>query len=148
MTQDLIERLEKAEAGSRELDGLLWLWERPTYRLIGYADRTNQCWQDFGIGRGDVQNPQCWVRGTLFRDDTGQVQAYASPPPVTTSLDIALALAERVLPGCSWRVQKDFGGFIVAVRNGIHEVEVEADTPALALCTALLRAHREGEGRS
>lgn len=66
----------------------------------------------------------------------------------TNSLDIALALVERVLPGCSWRVQKDFGGFIVAVRNGIHEVEVEADTPALALCTALLRAHREGEGRS
>lgn len=82
-----------------------------------------------------------------------------------TSLDAALALVERVLPGWHWSLSSiDCIG-----PHGIPEKAVAemgplnwsddprvpppeniiagASTPALALCIALLRAHREGEGR-
>ena len=93
----LIEKLEGAEVGSRELDAYV-----------------------------------------LFRLDYDQSE---STPPVTTSLDAALALAERVLPYAE----------VIAVSRtksggwgaGINGYVVYAATPALALCAAILRAQSE-----
>lgn len=74
------------------------------------------------------------------------------PPCVTTSLDAALALAERVLPGWRMHVLQDQDGMYQtdnAAKRwfcGIHEkrgpgnVMAHAPTPALALCIAILKA--------
>lgn len=74
-------------------------------------------------------------------------------PNATTSLDAALALAERVLPG--WRVfgisdERDFQvnrgwGAGVGEKTGPGIQHAKAPTPALALVIAVLRA-KLGEG--
>jgi hypothetical protein len=71
-------------------------------------------------------------------------------PNYTASLDAALALAERVLPGVMWWLSHQ------AVIDGVKyyhaevssETEIEgqsgyAATPALALCAAILRVQSE-----
>lgn len=94
-------------------------------------------------------------------------------PPYTTSLDAAVALVERVLPGWGWQVGTCYvsdDALVFPDFNGPHgdrlraefgEVEVGSalDTgididrrppgnPALALCIALLRALRETGGKA
>lgn len=73
--------------------------------------------------------------------------APSSALRVTQSLDAALALAERVLPGCGWSVSMDD-------RMGWYQSDIGKDhylfagepsrslarTPALALCIAILKA--------
>ena len=91
----LIERLEAAEVGSRELDVEMWEATR---------------------GWNGVNHPPCF----------------------TTSLDAALALAERL----------NLNGPLVIHRNGpaewgvtyVDDDTVYAPTPALALCIAILKA--------
>ena len=69
------------------------------------------------------------------------------PPRFSQSLDAALALAERVLPG--WEGEIDFGrrGFACLHPEQPYpahlEYNAEARTPALALCAAILRAQSE-----
>lgn len=102
---DLIERLEAATVGSRELDAAIWRW-------------------------------------------TSGWQGVDHPPAYTTSLDAALALAGRVLAGVCWSVgqnahHKHWTAYGMLMRS-CGEVEtislVNAATPPLALCIAILRA--------
>jgi hypothetical protein len=80
---------------------------------------------------------------------------HRDPPRLSQSLDAALALAERVLPGWTWELTIDGGG----VAQGAPEmwgegyaasdcggVGVAAPTPALALCIAILKATHKAEG--
>lgn len=109
----LIERLEAAEVGSRELDAAIW------YALIETCG-----------GKPDKDMIGRW-------------------PDYTTSLDAALALAERVLPGWHWELDNvggspyaanltnPVGRFLIC---GDTEVYSTAPTPALALCIAILKA--------
>lgn len=105
----LIERLEAAEGGSRDLD---------------------------------FEMHQAFPPKSL--DD-----ALASGR-VTTSLDAALALAERVLPGWVWQLDVEPSrawaqgaaepwpeGLVASDRGGAY---AGGDTPALALCIAILKA--------
>lgn len=71
---------------------------------------------------------------------------YASTP-VTTSLDAALALAERVLPGWPcWGVATDKPDRIGAVlASSDRDNGVMGHAPNPALCIAILRA-KQGEG--
>lgn len=65
------------------------------------------------------------------------------PPCVTTSLDAALAMAERVLPGCRCIAERDHDGTGWACVRASEDSErfmTDAATPALALCIAILRA--------
>lgn len=66
--------------------------------------------------------------------------AYA--PSFTTSLDAALALVERCLPGWRWAVGVYGTGYQAALDSGgvFNQFHSEAPTPALALCLALIRA--------
>lgn len=111
--QDLIERLEAAECGSRELD-------REVCEATGWG----------------VHNA-FWIL------------------PATTSLDAALALAERVLPDHKFAIVKDDGPdagpkFRWSVQVARYNLEGPvgrnswwfgvSDTPALALCIAILKA--------
>lgn len=130
---DLVGRLEQAASGSRELDAeIARLFGGQVVRRFGDFD-----WRENGTG------------------------FWQKLPPVTTSIDAAVALAERVLPGwessfaqrrprhletCSewWHVSlfpvpENIRGF----NTGRDTVTVRAATPALALCAAFIRAHAE-----
>ena len=123
MTADLIERLEKAESGSRGLDAEIW------YALI-----------------------EKWG-GHPDRDMIGRWPAY------TTSLDVIVALIGEKLPGWTFAnlQQADDKTWFCELREG-HLTSYGAvamsglrlgsrpATPAIACCSALLRAlSKEGE---
>ena len=127
--EGLISRLEAAEVGSRDLDVLVAMTLEP-----------------------ETAQPS---GGWLWYTTTGYVESI-NPRPSTTSLDAALALAERVLPDWKWELSwgsddawascapefwrphhgqdaSDAGGF-----------EVTAKTRPLAICIATLRAKAAG----
>lgn len=134
MTADLIARLEAAEVGSRELDAAIWAAMQPV--RVKVAD----VWPVYG------DEERTSIRFTLppkrTETTTDSVGPYRHAEPVTTSLDAALALAERVLGN----------GPCVLHRNGPNEwgfTYVDDDTayaatPALSVCIAILRA-KQGE---
>lgn len=132
---DLIAKLEAAEVGSTVLD----------------------C--DIGILLGEWEPPKGAVRD-LDRPDVWRsngIKYYQPHAEVTTSLDAALALAERVLPGWSYGLNGEVGGGALATLEqpdvdlgggviaspglcGLQEFDGEAATPPLALCIAILKA--------
>lgn len=121
----LLPRLEAGEA-SRELDALLWCLYDP--RPLEQTD----------------DGPAIWKR------DPVDTIAFDGPPPFTTSLDAALALAERVLPGCMWRVgfDPDDGSMkaeIVTSAPKCISAKANHDTAALALCAAIVKARMTQE---
>lgn len=134
MTQDitsLIEKLEGAEVGSRELNreihsalfGTVWLpWRESARKCWGFSDENR-------------------TKVLIYED---------YPPDFTTSLDAALALAERVLPENWPGFQKNRAvpeserwDCWIAFGGDPESVEMTAATPALALCAAILRAQSE-----
>lgn len=56
------------------------------------------------------------------------------------SVDAALALAERVLPGWVWDVTSTGTSWIMPASDDDRHFMASAATPALALCIAILRA--------
>ena len=72
-------------------------------------------------------------------------------PVYTTSLDAALALAERLHPCWSWSVgqnvhHKYWRAYALALdtdRAAFQPIEATAKTPALALCLAILKANHK-----
>jgi hypothetical protein len=117
---DLIKRLEKAEAGSRELD--LRVFER-----------------------FDLVDGERWTEADLDYALTDPDRTI-NPPPLTTSLDAALALAERVhpdgwldldvRPGRTSHARQCFEG------NRAHHAE--HSSPIIAACIAILKATDTG----
>lgn len=118
----LIEKLEQAESGSRELDATIAdLLLDPIFKPLS---KTRQMRWPFAEGSGIA----------------------ALTPPVTTSLDAALALAERMLPGARVMVERfhDGKGWAMAQRaSESAKIMTDGNTPALALCAAVLRAQSE-----
>lgn len=149
----LVEKLEAAEVGSRSLDALIWLrLNRPEYQG-GVKALEMRTWHD---GRGHL----------ILETDAGEeVADDIGIAPVTTSLDAALALAERVLPGdpdfqptgpsVGWKINlyrgmvpAPLGGWIATVRRHASDgFDGSAPTPALALCIAICRALNLNETR-
>lgn len=137
MTADLsalIARLEAAEVGSRELDDSV---------VISAFDGEMMDWWDEATQQHQIK-----------AGDGSRVNVT----PITTSLDAALALAERVLPGWAMNVclDKDRDGTLLGWSSQVARHGLEgpvgrdrwfgvAPTPALALCIAILRA-KQGEG--
>lgn len=148
MTQDitsLIEKLERAESGSRELDCVIYEIQNPSHAAVkGQVGRYYDPNVISALGA-----EKYITRGTYV------------VPKYTTSLDAALALAERVLPGdpdfsptgpsVGWKINlyrgmvpTPLGGWIVNLRRHATDgFEGQATTAALALCAALLRAQSE-----
>jgi len=124
--QDLLERVAAATEPDRELDCRLFadLLMRPDgYAVVGFSPGTVAY----------VEAPVTTVR-------------YLAAPHYTSSLDSALALVERVLPGWWWGVsgatkpacdallyEPSPGGFR-------QKIKASAKTPTLALLAATLRA--------
>lgn len=130
---DLPTRLEGAAAGSRELDD--------SVILAAFGGEMMDWWDDA------AQQHQIKAK------DGSRVNVT----PVTTSIDAAVALAERVLPGCYWllgkgrnRPDEPLYGVQIMKGEAVNFVdaqdvsaETEAATPALALCAAIIRARAE-----
>ena len=74
--------------------------------------------------------------------------APSSALRVTQSLDAALALAERVLPGWVYMLVNDYCDYFRAelVRPESSVVKAVAETMPLALCIAILKAKAQVEG--
>lgn len=120
----LIGRLENLGGPDRFVDMLVaWVtgWDAPN-KLYGWGDV-------FPRMRSD------WQYASTRPADNWGVPTY------TASIDAAVALVERCLPGWSWEVMPGSG----TVFNGDPDAGTQAfaATPAIALCLALLRALSE-----
>lgn len=151
----LVEKLEAAEVGSRALDWAI---------AEMFGDVPEHEVRKIGMGYGWNREPG---RFALYRpkDSEGRSVEMWQAPQVTTSLDAALALAERVLPGdpdfqptgpsVGWKINlyrgmvpAPLGGWIATVRRHASDgFDGSAPTPALALCAAILRALNINETR-
>lgn len=132
---DLIARLEAAPGPRLELDGMVWC------AVNGYEYVQ---WDGAGCAYTDPNAPN-W--------DQGIKHAQASVVrPYTASLDAAVGLVERVLPGWFWRVGRTSlfpkGWAYISKTHPSHcDREDEAScangraaTPAIALLIATLKA--------
>lgn len=125
----LIERLEAAEVGDQDLSldvNLVLEGGEEEAFVVNYTMETRWC---------------------IKRPSSDHVGGFVKDPnwPVTTSLDAALALAERVCPEALWSCVpggsgKFCAGFHVPRGWGNNEQWGTAPTPALALCIAILKA--------
>lgn len=123
---ELIARVEAATGPDRELDHALHRLEMGE-------------WMDaHGYARD----------GDGYLTQTPPIQGGArccGPGYFTESVDAAIALAERMKPGCTWQLFRKSDGTAFAVielrhRAGGFTDRCDAATPALALILALLRA--------
>lgn len=113
----LIEKLEAAEAGNRDLDGHINL-------ALGIAERTKRPYAST-------------IGGRFFATEN-----------YTTSIDAATALIANTLPKSGYGCGKRWDALDPTpdelayswIRVGSETYEVDAPTPALALCLALLKA--------
>lgn len=127
---ELIERLERAEAGSRDLDFAIAVAAQP-FRVKVRRDE-------------DIE-----ARYDALPIEGSKSGAFYEVPPFTTSLDAALSLMPE---GLAWVVSKQDGNPFAACgpvdRTGwvAWSEDNRAATPAIALCIAALKARQAGEG--
>ena len=120
--QRLVERIEAADVGSRELDGEIFT----------------------ALGWSPVPNPTNSM-GLLNRwQRAGARTSHEGPPMYTKSIDDAVRL---VPDGCQWRLDSHYNmagvfAYPVDPESGPYCVEYagESSNAALALCAAALRA--------
>lgn len=142
----LVERLEKATGGDREIDVLLW-------REFGWSDVRDPERNSVT----DILGPDAQVMGATLAqaierwpNDMAGVARNWNIPRLTASLDAALALVERVLPGwdiCLSRVKGDEAATwnaVVGEPDSFSGSEASKPSPALALCLAALKALAQG----
>ena len=137
----LIDRLEKAEKGSQELDARIILALLAPSDAFLEQSKINGRWCIYD-GYDRVSRPRLWDGAPRYPDDRGPSQ----------SIDAAIALAESVLPGWAWWASKiDAGSIESTARLWVpgdraesgeegKEFFTQAKTPVLALCIAILKA--------
>ena len=132
--EGLIARLEAAEVGSRELDGDIHRVLFPDDLIMTDSGSVGPVKRE-AVRKPVKEVPQ--VPGDVIADCMG-VTFY------TTSLDAALALAERVLPGWVWNMGNDLPCWVhlwIDDRNyDGNPIKGDAATGPLAMCAAILRA--------
>ena len=122
----LIERLSKLEGPNRRLDH-----EMHILFFVPDDKKDTVEWNHYGSYSWSPSPDQVMI---------DKVPAY------TVSVDAAIALAERVLPGCDWTVSrnrrhdKPFSEVILSVKHGRSGYCGLGTSPAIALCIAILRA--------
>ncbi|WP_447910535.1 hypothetical protein [Brevundimonas bullata] len=137
---ELTARLEAAEVGSRRLDGDIHRLISPDALLMTDSGSVGP------IKREAKREPI----GTLHSVPGEVIADCIGAEPYTTSLDAALALAERVLPG--WRAQMlQHTGYwrahLAAPDGRLDDDKTgRASEAPLALCIAILKAKAQGEG--
>lgn len=145
----LRERLEKATEPSREIDCLLY----------GNLHRSRSAWRAVCLRDGDrpasvANSAWCVLRETIEGHAT-----TIDPPEYTASLDAALSLVERVLPGRDITLETSeqmMDGQVHRVCDATIGAMPYSDgkatfayglSPALALCLALIKAKQAEEPR-
>ena len=128
----IVERLEAATGPDQELDAAI-------YRAV----------------EGEVPTEFMGTGVKLSWDASGKAWCYLpggmrvsfTPPALTASIDSALSLVERKLPGerVAFELFPDHG-FCVIKANSDDEYDAEAPTLPLAILLALFRALRKDEG--
>ncbi|MBB4799710.1 hypothetical protein HNP32_003470 [Brevundimonas bullata] len=128
--QELIARLEAAEVGSRELDAVVWAATNG-YELVRFD----------GAG---------WLY-KMHAEDIQRHERTGFIPGFSQSIDAALALADRIIPGWWIELRRYSDGWYVKVAP--HSSK-EADAlqgfqkpAAIALCIAILKAKAQGDER-
>lgn len=119
---DLIERLEKLEGPDQDVDAEI------AVRVLGFI-KTNR------MAKWPGEQP-IWEFTDPVRNTTGSWSAMVRG--YTASLDAAVALVERVLPGWKWRVSANQGE--VFQRDPECGQDAFHATPAIALLIATLKA--------
>lgn len=144
----IINALEKAPQGSRELDWRIagFLKKIPTHRIIPVG------W-DYDWYRHSGTEYALWKA----KDAEGRSTDLWQAPQVTTSVDAALTLRDQTLPGwrvenlCEWeheRLRERGAWMCDIVENGSRRSGKcsHSRTPALALSVAILKAlHARGD---
>lgn len=144
----LLQKLESAPEGSRELDAEIWA------SVCNVSD-----FIDFDLAKGWSPRFEAMEDGSvnLFAVDhaeTWQRQSRKAAPHYTTNLQDAVSLVPE---GVEWRV----GGNPTAIKyageaeladpaTGSWQFPIEATgvTPALALCIAIIKAHESKEAEA
>lgn len=127
--QVLLERVKAASGPDREMDAAVWLALEPGV--------TRKQWSYIHTASGQ----ECRMDET--RDATGRLIVV---PSFTASIDAALALVERVLPGWFGKVSfNGRGSFCWLWEPGVLDDDddgkpIYGKTPALAILAALLTA--------
>jgi hypothetical protein len=149
---DLLARLEAATGPDRELDAAIHLAVNPD-DFASKVMRGDYCVQSWDLGWGGI---------SYVSLDSGGTSGGSHPVPmVTASLDAALGLVGRVLPGWVWSISSAdpegcneplsyaaLAGKVQMVQRGWDEppepdrnvCDAHAKTPALAVLTALVQA--------
>lgn len=143
---DLIERLEKAEGPDREVDAEICI-------ALQYGGLNSD-------GASNVRTDPDWEGDLLFEIEGDAHPECCSPiPALTSSLDAAIALIERVLPGWFWRAGKTSlfpNGWAYVSKTHPSNCDRQdeaacadgrAANPAIALVLATLRALQQEEKR-
>lgn len=135
---EIIEALEKAPHGSRELDWRVaeYLEQIPAHRIIPVG------W-DYGWYRGSETVYALWKA----TDSEGRSVELWQAPEITTSVDAALKLIELVLPDANcWGIDKDERGIQAHVqRNGVKsghwaQFSEHRSSAPIALVLAIVKA--------
>lgn len=144
---DILARLEKAEGPDRELDGLIY----------GHFEGLKR---NDGTFHLDIDGERFQFEHPTLRHPAGPAALYVHGYNVgefTASLDAALALVERCLPGAYWRAERlapalTFDGEPFWASCGLAGAQeaAHAKTPAIALLIALVKAliARDGDASS
>lgn len=130
----LLERV-KAERGDRSIDAAV-------YNALYAGDFRPLAFHSFDQKFLAVNSR--YHDGWLIGKDTSDIYAE-NLPRFSSSLDAAVALCEKILPGWEWYVN---GSGHAGVRETVYDMNFPGDakTPALALLAALLRAMIAGKG--
>lgn len=138
MTDDLIKRLEAAEEGSRELDGDIAL----------ILDAPRHFFESKGVSFDptalQVDGPDCFGGKPIWGGGGHLWEA----PQYTTSIDAALTLVlederNEITGLYDWWLESTNAGLTISARVGADRSNLSfADTPALALCIAALKARK------
>lgn len=144
MADDLLSKLERAEGADRKGDVALWL-------KFGHLWPVEDD-DDLSIMANEPLPPSVRINGlTMFEaveryPNDIRIPSHYNVPRFTSSLDAALALVERVLPGTEWAVSTLYGKCHAEVNMNAEEpATAQAATIPLALCIALLSASQAKE---
>lgn len=143
----LIERVEKATGPDREIDLAIDLALFPASEIAklmqfrrGLDNNEGMSWDIHHSGSVVFQKID--HHGACYYNGGYPLAKY------TSSLDAAVALAERVLPGAHWEIHGDCSAMMRIGPAAADDICVwKAATPALALVAATLRALSQKELR-
>lgn len=127
----LIARLEAAGGPDRELDCHLWVAAQGGDARMNYVESESKC---FVWERGI---DGMWIRGVVN---------FRAVPSYTSSIDAAVSLAERVLPGANRTIRKRFRTTNGLISGHVYDAHVsggdvcEGPNEAIALVLATVRA--------